>query len=139
MDNTIRYLNTDLDLVCSDDPTALANRFQVAGVYPLSVSKEADHLWYARFETDAQHDEPESNIAEILVIVESLEGELRSLWERCILREFSVGYDCGTKPWAFQHALSATLIARIAAAHASLRITLYPDRDSTVDAAQESS
>jgi hypothetical protein len=33
-------------------------------------------------ETDTQHAEPEANIAEMLAIVESLEGKLRSLWDR---------------------------------------------------------
>jgi hypothetical protein len=47
----------------------------------------------------------------------------------CSRREFNIGYDCGREPWAFNQVLSAQLLSRIAAARASLRVTLYPDRD----------
>ena len=132
MDNTICYLNTDLDLTCTDDLTELANAFQVGGVPPVHVTKGDDGLCYATFESDVQHAEPEPNIAQMLAIVESLAEPLRCLWARCTRREFNVGYDCGAEPWAFNQGLSATILGRIAAAGASLRVTLYPDRDAVV-------
>jgi hypothetical protein len=83
-------------------------------------------LWYATFETREQYGEPELNIATMLGIVESLDQPLHSAWSRCTIREFNIGYDCGSKPWAFNQALSNELLSRIAAAGASLRWTLYP-------------
>jgi hypothetical protein len=65
----------------------------------------------------------------MLAIVESLNEPIRSLWDRCTRREFNIGYDCGAEPWAFNQGLSTALLGRLAAAGASLRITLYPDRD----------
>ena len=44
------------------------------------------------------------------------------------LREFNIGYDCGEEPWAFNQGLSAETLRRVAAVKASLRWTLYPDR-----------
>jgi hypothetical protein len=132
MDNTIRYLNTDLDLVCSNDLTELANAFDVRGAFPLHVTKEGDGKWYATFETNKPHTEPEPNISQMLAIIESLAEPHRSLWMRCTLREFNIGYDCGAEPWAFNQGLSTDLLGRIAAVGASLRITLYPDRDGVV-------
>ena len=129
MDNTICYLNTDLDLVCSDDLTELANAFDAAGSPPLHVTKGDDGKWYASFETDEQHAEPAENISQMLSIIESLTDPLRSLWTRCTVREFNLGYDCGDEPWAFNQSLSADLLGRLAAIGASLRITLYPDRE----------
>lgn len=129
MDNTICYLNTDLDLTSADDLTALANAFEASGVPPLHVTRGDDGLWYATFETEAQHAEPEANIAAMLAVVESCAEPLRSVWYGCIRREFNIGYDCGAEPWAFNQALSAELLGRIAAAGASLRVTLYPDRE----------
>jgi hypothetical protein len=124
MDNTIHYLNTDLDLNCGDDLTELADAFTARGVFALHVTKTDDGRWYATFETDAQHNEPEANIAEMLAIVESLNEPIRSLWDRCTRREFNIGYDCGAEPWAFNQGLSTALLGRLAAAGASLRITL---------------
>jgi len=126
MDSTIRYLNTDLDLTSSVDLTTLAAALETGGVPPLHVSRREDGLWYACCETIKQFEEPEGNIAAILVVVESLAEPLRAIWSGCMRREFNIGYDCGTKPWAFTQALSNELLGRIAAAGASLRITLYP-------------
>jgi hypothetical protein len=88
-----------------------------------------DAHWYATFETREQHSEPEPNIAEMLTVVESLNPALQSVWSGCSRREFNIGYDCGQEPWAFNQGLSAQLLVRIAAAGASLRGTLYPDRE----------
>ena len=129
MDGIITYLNTDLDLTSADDLTALAAEFEAARVRPLHVTHGEDGLWYACFETDEQHVEPESNIAAVLAVVESLAPPVRAVWAGCSRREFNVGYDCGLEPWAFNQELSAKLLGRMAAAGASLRVTLYPDRE----------
>jgi hypothetical protein len=129
MEGEITYLNTDLDLESADDLTALAAAFEVAGVRALHVTLGEDGLWYAMFETDEQHAEPESNITAMVRVVESLQEPLRSTWASCTRREFNIGYDCGADPWAFNQGLSCGLLGRMAAAGASLRITLYPDRE----------
>lgn len=131
MDNTICYLNTDLDLVCQQDLTELARAFEVSGCSPLHVALGDDQKWYATFETDEQHAEPELSIAQMLTVIESLAEPFHSVWMKCTRREFNIGYDCGEKPWAFNQGLSAGLLGRLAAVGASLRITLYPDRDGT--------
>ena len=128
MDNRICYLNTDLDLTSSDDLTELAAVFAASGVRALHVTKGDDGLWYATFETEMQHSEPEPNVAAMLAAIESLEGPLAGVWMRSIRREFNVGYDCGIEPWEFNQGLSSKLLGRTAAVGASLRITLYPDR-----------
>jgi hypothetical protein len=122
----ILYLNTDLELISDTELTALANAFEARDVFPLHVTRCDDGRWHAMLETEAQHVEPESNIVDMLAIVESLDVPLRSTWDGCTLREFNVGYDCGDKPWAFNQGLSNALLGRVAAAGASLRITLYP-------------
>ncbi|PQO26626.1 hypothetical protein [Blastopirellula marina] len=127
-DDSIRYLNTDLDLCCDDDLTSLTAELESSGATPLHVTLSEDARWYATVETDRQHVEPEANIAELLTAIESLSSSSRSIWNRCSLREFNLGYDCGLKPWAFNQGLSAELLARIAAAGVSLRVTLYPHR-----------
>jgi hypothetical protein len=129
MDNTIRYLNTDLVLVSPDDLTPLVANFKAHGVYDLFVTHEQDGLWYATFETNESHEQPEPNIAAMVAVVEVLDEAQRSVWSRCTLREFNMGYDCGAEPWAFNHGLSNDLLNRIARAGASLRLTLYPNRD----------
>lgn len=125
-DDGTRYLNTDLDLISGTALTALATALDARGVFPLHIARADDGRWHARFETAEQHTEPESNIAAVLAVVESLEPSLRADWAGCMRREFNIGYDCGQRPWAFDQALTADLLGRIAGAGASLRITLYP-------------
>jgi hypothetical protein len=133
VDGVIEYLNTDLDLVSSEDLTALAAVFEAAGICPLHVT-HSEARWCACFETreswlpEPRAAGPEPNIARMLTVVESLAGPLRALWDSCSVREFNIGYDCGLEPWAFNQGLSAELLGRMAAVGGSLRVTLYPDR-----------
>jgi hypothetical protein len=130
MDGVIEYLNTDLDLASADDLTALVAALEAAGIPPLHVTRgENTGSWYAMLETAEQHLEPESNIAAMLAVIEALPPPLRSVWASCSQREFNVGYDCGLEPWAFNQGLSARLLGRMAAVEASLRWTLYPNRE----------
>ncbi len=132
MDNTIQYLNTDLDLISPVDLSALALIFKTRGVYPLHVTHDEGHPWYATFERDSadeysEPEEPQHHIEVMLAAIESLEEPHRSVWQGCTLREFNIGYDCGTEPWAFNQGLTAELLGRMAAVGGSLRFTLYPD------------
>jgi hypothetical protein len=121
------YLNTDLDLISPEELTVLAAVFESRSLFPLHVTQRDDGLWYATFETEDQHAEPEPNIAAMVAVVESLAEPHRSIWSACTRREFNVGYDCGPAPWAFNQGLSSGLLGRMAAVGASLRVTLYPD------------
>lgn len=98
------------------------------GFFPLmkGARKGDDGLWYVTFETEISYNDPEPNIAVMVDAIESLEESLQADWSRCSLREFNIGYDCGSKPWAFNQGLSSELLGRIAAIGASLRWTLYP-------------
>jgi hypothetical protein len=128
MNDTICYLNTDLDLTSANDLTALAAAFNAGGLFTLRCECYDDGLWYASFESDALCDrnQPELDIVAMLGVVESLDDLLRAVWSSCTVRELNIGYDCGSKPWAFNQGLTNLLLGRIAAAGASLRITLYP-------------
>lgn len=133
MDGVTQYLNTDLDLLSADDLTALAAAFEVRGLMPTRVIRLDDGRWHARFSgnstADRCYDEPEPTIAAVLAVIEALDPPLRSAWAGCSQREFDIGYDCGREPLHFHQGLSAGLLVRLAAAGASLRVTLYADQD----------
>lgn len=133
MHDTIEYLNTDLVLTAPQCLTGLAESLSLHGLWTLAVVQGEDGLWHASFETDTQFSEPEPNIAAMLTAIEQLDNAEKEIWADCYLREFNMGYDCGAEPWAFNQGLSNLLLARLAAAGASLRWTLYPDRSKAVD------
>lgn len=132
MNSRIRYLNTDLDLVSVGDLRSLASSFKSRGVFALDISQSENGLWYARFETEESYNEPEPNIRMMLDVAESLPLEQSSIWLGCSVRDFNIGYECGTEPWAFEQGLSPAVLARIAALNASLRWTIYPHQPEAV-------
>jgi hypothetical protein len=133
MDGVTHYVNTDLDLMSADDLTALAAAFEVRGLMPTRVMRLDHGQWHARFSgsstADGPYDEPELTIAAMLAVIEALDPPLRSAWAGCSQRELDIGYDCGQEPFYFHQGLSAGILVRLVAAGASLRVTLYADRD----------
>lgn len=120
-----QHLNTDLVLKSDGDLTALSATFTARGLHELYLTRGDDGRWYASFAADLVPREPETVIALLVDAVESLPPPLRTVWDGCSLRELDMGYDCGVEPWAFNQGLSAGLLRRVAAAGASLRVTLY--------------
>jgi hypothetical protein len=139
----IHYINTDLDLVASRDLTSLAAALKARDVFPLHVTYHEDGLWYAIFENEGtfeqylQLDIPEKAIAAMLDAIESLDKKFLSIWSKCSLREFNIGYECGDEPWAFNNGLTNTTLVRMAKLGASLRVTIYPPNPT--DVAEEES
>ncbi len=120
-----RFIVTNLVLHSAGDLTALAVALEARGYdaihRPLSMDEP---VWI--FQGDCESfDGPETEIAAMLAVVESLDPHTRALWDGCSRREFDFAYDCGVKPSAVRHDLSAGTMARLAAAGGSLRITLY--------------
>ena len=134
-----RYSVTDLVLHSAEDHTALAAALEDRGMTvtqrALQIAEEARE-WF-RIAADERmwvfqggfcgesFAGPETEIASMLAVVESLDPQARALWDGCSRREFDFAYDCGVRPFAVHHDLSAGTMARLAAAGGSLRITLY--------------
>lgn len=120
------YITTDLELAASQDLTPLADVLAQRGFITYNIVQHEDNSWSARFRTEEGFEEPDQNIAAILTIIEALDEVSRSLWERCILREFDIGYECGDEPKTFVQHLTTETLSRIARAGVAVRITLYP-------------
>jgi len=87
----IRYLNTDLDLICAADLTPLTSALDARGVFPLSVDQGGDGLWYSILEirNEAEPREPETTICVMLDAIEAIDREAKEIWLNCIKRENS--------------------------------------------------
>jgi len=122
-----RFIVTDLVLYSDGDLTALAEVLEAQGLMAIHRPLPIDvPMWI--FQGDCcgeEFDGPETEIAAMLAVVESLDPHTRVLWDGCSRRVFDFAYDCGVKPFTVRHDLSPGTLARLAAAGGSLRITLY--------------
>jgi hypothetical protein len=123
------YINTDLDLVSTDDLTPLAAAFEVfgeRGMFALNVIPVNDE-WRANFELAGGETEkdPETAIRGMLDVIEALDTGNAAIWNRCTKREFNIGFRCGIEPHSIEHRLSNALMRRIVDAGASLGFTPY--------------
>jgi hypothetical protein len=136
MDEVARYVTTDLVLYSTEDLTALAAALEARGLDFRDPARWMDETewyriaepqWYWRFQAggEGSYDEPDPEVAAILAAVEALDAPARAAWNNCSQRVFDLGYDCGTRPFSVRHDISAGTLARLAAAGATLRITLY--------------
>ncbi len=131
MDETIGYRHITLDLTPGDDLTALAAVFAAQGIPPLHVTHGEEGLRQATFET---YEQPEPPITAMITVIDVRAEPLRTGWAGCTRREFNIGYAYGCRLWVFTQGLSSQRLGRMAAADASLRITLYPPgRDKTAE------
>lgn len=136
MDESTRYRATDLYFYSDEDLTALAAALHArASPVCLGANPRTRRVeWYCNFSIDGEGaEEPEPGIAAMLAVLEALDPPCRSMWAGCSQRVFDIAYDCGRGPFAFRQELSAETLGRLAAAGASLRITLYSDPETTPD------
>ena len=98
---------------------------------PLHVTHGEEGLRQATFET---YEQPEPPITAMITVIDVRAEPLRTGWASCTRREFNIGYAYGCRLWVFTQGLSSQRLGRMAAADASLRITLYPPgRDKTAE------
>ncbi len=132
VEGTTSYRVTDLVLHSTNDLTVLAEALQARGMRVMqraidcyrTAAGELMWVFQGGF-CGESFNGPEVEIAAMLAVVESLDPQARALWDNCSLREFDFAYDCGVRPFAVHHDLSAGTMASLAAAAGSLRITLY--------------
>jgi len=138
-EGTTSYRVTDLVLHSAEDLSALAEALEARGMRvsqrALTIHEDAreffriaaeERMWvFQAGGCGERYEGPESEMAAMLGGVESLDPRARALWDGCSRREFDFAYDCGVRPFAVHHDLSAGTMARLAAAGGSLRITLY--------------
>lgn len=123
-----KYLNTDLLLQSQNDLSDLVAFFNSADCFDLYVSEDGKS---AGFESNltAHPPSPAETIATLLDAIDRLDGALLAAWKACDVREFDVGYDCGTDPYSRHDKLPPALLKRVTDAGITLVITLYAVRE----------
>ncbi len=130
MKETVRYLNTDLDLIAEQDLTLLVQALEASGFYSLHAGVGDDGKWYATLEINEAADEalhlrqPELTIVAMLDAIEALDASARALWDACMSKTLDIGYQCGDGVRVRNELTNATL-SRMSALGMGMFITLY--------------
>lgn len=73
---------------------------------------------------------PDRAAKHFLEAIESLDKESRKAWDRCLTREFDLGFECGGTDFSSQTLIKNDHLKRIAALGAAIKITIYTARPS---------
>ena len=136
MDNqqTVQYLNTDLELIAPIDLTLLAQALAPAHITTAPICclhvGYIDPLGYhARFEAfapEGSYGTPEQSIDALLSAIEQLDPQCHAQWQACSRKTLDIGYRSAIAPGSLSHQLSLQTLARMQVWGIDLSITLYP-------------
>jgi hypothetical protein len=124
----IRFLNVDLDVRSDRSLRSLTEDLALRGMFNLRTADEEAGEQFACYELDGQASSAHQVLVAMLTILEGMGADAREAWDASTAREFNLGYDCGTEPWAHDDGIGPDVIRRISELGGSLRITLYPEQ-----------
>lgn len=124
----IRYINTDLELLSREDISDLIDFLKSNGMYILHNLVNESGKNDAWLELDLDSNKAQETIRLMIDVLLKMEGKARKQWELCEKKDFNIGFDCGSEPWAFNEELPDTLIKKVAEFNAGIKITIYPEK-----------
>ena len=126
----IRFLNVDLDVRSDRSLRSVTEDLALRGMFNLRTADEEAGEQFACYELDGQASSAHQVLVAMLTILERMSPDAREAWDASTAREFNLGYDCGTEPWAYNDGIGPDVILRISELGGALRITLYPEQSS---------
>ena len=124
----IRFLNVDLDVRSDRSLRSLTGDLALRGIVNLRTADEEAGEHFACYELDGEASSAHQVLVAMLTILERMSPDAREAWDASTAREFNLGYDCGTEPWAYNDEIGPDVIRRISELGGALRITLYPEQ-----------
>ncbi|CCE10200.1 conserved hypothetical protein [Bradyrhizobium sp. STM 3843] len=121
------FLNLDLLLKSKTDFTPLIEHLDQS-VYVLHHQQHEQEFLLVLELSDMDRKDLKSRTENFLTIVDALPDEACKLWEGCISRIFSYGFEGGCDGPALDTTIPADLLGRIAKVGADIGITVYPCR-----------
>lgn len=127
------YINTDLCVISAEDLAPLAAALEARGVLVLDRRDDECGMHHWTFEcvtlAGDPDDKPAVRLCAVLDAVEDLPPQAMVQWRACVIRKLDVGFSCGDVPFVLREELHGDILGRIAAAGASLAISLYGSSD----------
>jgi hypothetical protein len=122
-DDTISFLNVDLDIYSRSRLDALAAAFGNKMVV-LFVGREL-HRYSAHLEVAGNTKSADATIQRICKLVRGLPRASRKLWDAAITRDFNIGIQAASRPRAFEFVLDARTVQKVASLNARIVVTVY--------------
>jgi hypothetical protein len=121
-----KFLNVDLEVISSVDPTPLAKALgkKVVMLY-CGPGDQSGHL--ITFEVCGCRNSPERKLAAFCDLLEELPLHAAQVWQKARCRTFDIGLESGGKRPHLALRIAPATLARITALGATIAITLYPN------------
>ena len=124
--NEIKYLNTDLNLKSFTHFNELNNFLNKNGTFSLHYEKIKEKKYIGTYETEIGSSSPDKTIKKFLKKLLRMDTVSRKQWDKCSLKEFDIGYECGQKPLSFNNEIKDTILKDLTKLNIGIRITIYP-------------
>jgi len=120
----VGYLNIDLLITSKEKLTPIIEQFG-EDVVVLYDGEWGSH-YRASFEIAGSHAAANEDILYFCSLIKGLTGEAKIQWENALSKEFDIGFESGAAPESYSTDIKSQVVAAVAAAGASLTITIYP-------------
>ncbi len=132
------YINTDLDIVSSDDLSHLVKVLSDKSVL-LHSEKNDDGLWYIRVEANdsglvgGKEHHPSKDMNKLLNIIDRLDEATKNILIRAQTFDFNIGWQASKNRPEGTFCLPNDLLKRISRIGATLSVTIYSSDENDYD------
>lgn len=119
------YLNTDLILRSSAEPTDLVKALDRSPTMLIFSGQPLGSPWTTVFETESQEADPKHTIEKLLKTVRRLPKRLRPAWDACERRTLDIGFQSGDSQFCSEDVIPHYLVALAADLGLEFQITIY--------------
>ena len=125
----ITYLNSDLELKSTSSFDDLNKFLDEDGAWSLHYDQDCDQGktrgWHGIYEIDNHYDTPNETLKEFLSLLLKMDEKSESQWNKCSIREFDIGYECGKEPRTYKNEIPCSILETLTELNIGLRITIY--------------
>jgi hypothetical protein len=118
-----RFLNIDLEIITSEEPTHLLNDFGQHGLILFSGPVESGYL--RTVEVLGESNTSESVMSAFVILFKRLSDLGKAEWQNALKREFNFGYEVDDLEARVELSVSPDFVAFVATHQASLGVTIY--------------
>jgi len=127
-----RYLNVDLDIYSRYDPQPLLDALGRKVIVLHAGRVEGKRGYEAHIELSGNAKDADKTIRTLCVLIKSLRGAARGLWDGATVRDFNIGAQAEEQPDCFEMGIEADTVKAVSEVNGRVVFSIYsPVKTST--------